>query len=202
MTDKTISPRGYRGASLEQRRAQRRQCLIDAAIEVYGGMGYRHAGVKQVCEAAGLTQRYFYESFSHSDELLIACYEQATQRVREHNMAAAEAAGSDPVQRSRAMLAAYFQLLKDEPHVARLLLVEIRGISPAVDLAIEAALRASTADMTRALALSGRRFDGLLQAGVLGGVIHIALHWMATGYAAPVATVTETALKLGAALLN
>src|SRR5690606_19901888 len=148
MTDKTISPRGYRGASLEQRRAQRRQCVVDAAMEVYGGVGYRHGGVGRGGEAAGLTQRSFDECCSHSDELLVACGDEATPRLREHNVAAAEAAGSDPVRRSRAMLDAYFQLLKDEPHMARLLLVEIRGISPAVDRAIEAALRASTADMT------------------------------------------------------
>ncbi|MCO5785974.1 TetR/AcrR family transcriptional regulator [Pseudomonas sp. G11-1] len=201
MTADTTGKR-YRGSATAERRALRRQQLIDAATEVYGEHGYRHSGVKQVCEAAGLTQRYFYESFNHSDELLLACYEQATRRLRERNLAAAKAAGDDPVARSRAMLGSYFQALKDEPNVARLLLVEIRGISPAVDQAIEDALRASTHDMTLALAKPGQQFDRMLQAGILGGVIHIALYWMASGYAQPVEVVTETTLKIGAALLQ
>ena len=95
MNTATSVKRRYRGSSTEERRAVRRQQLIDAAIQVYGEYGYRHSGVKQVCDAAGLTQRYFYESFGHSDELLIACYEQAARKVRELNMAAAQAAGED-----------------------------------------------------------------------------------------------------------
>lgn len=194
--------RRYRGSAVEERRALRRQQLIDAAIRVYGENGYRHSGVKQVCDAAGLTQRYFYESFAHSDELLIACYEQAACWMREDNMAAAEAAGADPVARSRAMLLAYFQRLKENPTIARLLLIEIRGISPAVDEAIEKALKASSEDIARMLARPGQRFDELLQAGILGGVIHIALHWMANDYRTPVEVVTDTALKLGVSLLD
>ena len=202
MNTATSVKRRYRGSSTEERRAQRRQQLIDAATRIYGEHGYRHSGVKQVCDAAGLTQRYFYESFGHSDELLIACYEQTARKVRELNMAAAEAAGDDRSARSRAMLQAYFTYLRDHPQEARLLLVDIRGISPSVDEAIDRSLRASSQDMTRALAQPCQHFDEMLQAGILGGVIHIALYWMESGYRHSVEAVTETALKLGASLLE
>lgn len=201
-TATTDGKRRYRGSAVEERRALRRQQLIDAAIQVYGENGYRHSGVKQVCDAAGLTQRYFYESFGHSDELLIACYEQAARWMREDNMAAAKAAGKDQVLRSRAMLLAFFQALKENPTIGRLLLIEIRGISPAVDHAIEKALKATSDDIAQVLARPGKPFDELLQAGILGGVIHIALHWMASGYRTPVDVVTDTALKLGVSLLD
>ena len=194
--------RRYRGSSPQERKALRRQQLIDAATRVYGEHGYRHSGVKQVCDAAGLTQRYFYESFSHSDELLIACYEQAARQLREINMAAAEAVGGSRLHRSHAMLCAYFGYLRGNPRVARLLLLDIRGISAAVDQAIDEALKASSDDMTRALAEPGENFDELLQAGSLGGVIHLALRWMAAGYAQPIERVVEAALKLGASLLD
>ncbi|GAA6130187.1 TetR/AcrR family transcriptional regulator [Halopseudomonas sabulinigri] len=205
MNTPTTAKRRYRGSAVEERKALRRQQLIDAAIEVYGRNGYRHSGVKQVCDAAGLTQRYFYESFSHSDELLIACYEQAAEQLRENNAAVAEAAGPNPVDRSMAMLRAYFQSLKDHPLIARLLLIEIRGISPAVDRAIDKALHAANNDMARLLVKPGHEgepVDELLHAGIMGGVIHIALHWMATGYRKPVEEVAATAFKLGGALLE
>ncbi|MGY8812032.1 MAG: TetR/AcrR family transcriptional regulator [Pseudomonadales bacterium] len=205
MNTTTTAKRRYRGTGVEERKAERRQLLIDAATEVYGRNGYRHSGVKQVCDAAGLTQRYFYESFSHSDELLIACYEQAARRLREENADAAQAAGISPAARSKAMLLAYFQSLKDKPLIARLLLIEIRGISPAVDCAIDEALKATSDDMARMFTSPGQKTDlsdELLLAGVLGGVIHIALHWMATQYRAPVEEVVETAFKLSGSLLE
>ncbi|MFD1698021.1 TetR/AcrR family transcriptional regulator [Halopseudomonas phragmitis] len=197
----TTSQRRYRGSAAEERKAQRRQQLIDAAVEVYGRLGYRHAGVKQVCDAAGLTQRYFYESFSHSDDLLIACYEQTATRLREQITAAAQAAGINQLERGRQLLRSYFAALKAEPLTANLLLVEIRGISPAVDDAITRSLQAMSDDITRVIARHDYIPDPLLHAGVMGGVIHIALHWMASGYRQPVEEVAETALKLGAVLL-
>lgn len=55
MTAELSNNRSYRGQSQEQRRAERRQRLIAAAIDVYGERGYHNATVKAVCEAAGLT---------------------------------------------------------------------------------------------------------------------------------------------------
>lgn len=195
----TSIQRNYRGSAVAERRAQRRQQLIDAATQVYGRNGYRHSSVRQVCEAAGLTQRYFYESFSHSDELLIACYQQAVGTIRQDNTAAVQAAGPCPEARSRAWLQAHFQALKDQPLIARLLMLEIRGISPAVDAAIAEALHTTSNDMAQLLSVPGQPAadDELLRAGILGGVIHIALHWMAGGYQIPVEEVVATAYKLG-----
>lgn len=200
MNTTTIAERRYRGSAVGERRAQRRQQLIDAATVVYGRNGYRHSSVKQVCEAAGLTQRYFYESFAHSDELLIACYGQAVLKLRQATADAARAAGPCLEARSQAMLLTYFQSLKTYPLTARLLLFEIRGISAEVDTAIGEALQAMSDDMVLLLASPDRQKqpgDELLRAGILGGAIHIALHWMATGYQASVEDVVAAAFKLG-----
>ena len=197
----TLAARRYRGSVVEERRALRRQQLIAAAAQVYGSNGYRHSSVKQVCEAAGLTQRYFYESFAHSDELLIACYEQTARNLRDEITAAAEAAGADRVACARAMALAYFQALKERPLMANLLLVEIRGISPAVDRAIIRALNDVSRDMARLVATPGYRPDDLAYAGVLGGIIHIALQWIGNGYRQPAEAVAEVAVKMSSALL-
>jgi AcrR family transcriptional regulator len=119
--------------SQDERRAQRRSQLIGAAIEVYGERGYRQATVKAVCEAAGLTERYFYESFANSEDLLIASYNAVTYSVFGEIRAAAESAGPTRIERARAMLHAYFAALQRDPRSARVFLVEIRGVSRAVD---------------------------------------------------------------------
>ena len=200
MTTELSPPRRYRGSVIAERKAQRRQQLIEAASEVYGRNGYRHSSVKQVCDAAGLTQRYFYESFSHSDELLIACYEQTATQLRKEIINAAEKAGEDRAERGRAMLLTYFQALQASPLMANLLLIEIRGISPAVDKAIFRELQQMNSAITRVVARPDRQPDDLLHAGIMGGVIHIALHWMACGYKQSVDVVADTAFRLSAAM--
>jgi AcrR family transcriptional regulator len=192
-----ITPaRSYRGVSHDERRAQRRRQLVAAAIAVYGERGYRHATVKAVCEAAGLTERYFYESFANSDELLIASYDAVTANVFNVLSQAAQAAGSNRTDRARAMLHAYFSSLRREPRSARVFLVEIRGVSREVDRAFEASLRTIGHEVAKIIAPPRAEPDELLQAGVVGGVIHIALRWIEDGYEPAIETVTESALRL------
>ncbi|WP_239470695.1 TetR/AcrR family transcriptional regulator [Archangium violaceum] len=199
MTSSSVANRRYRGSSAEERRAHRREQFLGAAIRVYGEQGYRNATVKAVCEAAGLTERYFYESFSNSEELLVASF-QAVMRVllAELEKASAEASGG-PVERARAMLGAYYEALQRSPQSARVFLVEISGVSPAVDQALEASLRALGELLARTLDPDGKcRAAGepLLRAGVVGGVIHIALSWIASGYSQPIPEVVDAAVRL------
>ena len=191
--------RSYRGQSQEQRRAERRSRLIAGAIAVYGERGYHQATVKAVCDAAGLTERYFYESFANSEALLIDSYNAVTYAVLGEILRAGDVAGRGRVARSRAMLHAYFAALQREPQSARVFLVEIRGVSRAVDQAFNASLRVIGREVGRVLG-SEAADDELLQAGVIGGVIHIALRWIEDGYQPPIERAVETALRLGAAL--
>lgn len=203
MTLELHPPRAYRGVSPAERRARRREQLLAAAIAVYGERGYRQATVKAVCEAAGLTERYFYESFENSEALLVASFNAVTYGVFDEITAAARTAGRGRVTRARAMLDAYFSALQREPASARVFLVEIRGVSRAVDQAFDASLRVIGAEVARLLAPGGdveQPADELLQAGVVGGVIHIALRWIDGGYQPPLAQVTDAALRLGMVL--
>jgi AcrR family transcriptional regulator len=200
MTPDIIPSRPYRGLGPDERRAQRRARLIEAAVAVYGERGYRHATVKAVCEEAGLTERYFYESFSNSEELLIAAFNAATFGVFEEVKAAAQDAGKSREARSRAMLQTYFSALQREPRSARVFLVEIRGVSREVDKAFDAALREIGRQVAQVVAPPSQQDDELLQAGVIGGIIHIALRWIEQGYEPSLDQVTDTALKLGMVL--
>lgn len=199
MNQALSTSRSYRGQSQEQRRADRRSRLIAGAIAVYGERGYHQATVKAVCDEAGLTERYFYESFANSEALLIDCYNAVTYAVLGEIVRAGEAAGHASTARSRAMLYAYFSALQREPRSARVFLVEIRGVSRAVDQAFDASLRVIGRQVARLLAPEVAD-DELLQAGLIGGVIHIALRWIEDGYQPPIERAVATALQLGTAL--
>ena len=186
----------YQGVPLEQRRAMRREALIRAAIAVYGERGYRAGTVKSVCAAAGLTERYFYESFANSEALLVASYEAVIAAMLGEMRAAADAA---PVGgRAAAVVRSYYALLRREPEAARVFLVEIAGVGPAVDRVSGAALKGFglLLDAAVAGAEASPASPALLRAGVTGGVIHIALRWIAGGYAEDIDAVVEQALRL------
>ncbi|UGY19195.1 TetR/AcrR family transcriptional regulator [Bradyrhizobium septentrionale] len=186
MASSSRKARLYGGMDAEERRAERRLRLIDAAIEVYGEVGYRVATVKAICEAAELTERYFYESFANSEALLIAAYNHVVGHLHEEMIAAAAAAGDDPEARLRAALTLYFTRLKQHPKPARVFLLEISGISPAVDAVKLDALRVFS-DILVPPASDPKRGDKaamatLLSNGMVGAVISIALRWVSKQY--------------------
>jgi AcrR family transcriptional regulator len=194
-----VTARQYGGHSAEERRLARRERLIEAAICVYGEVGYRNATVKAVCEAAELTERYFYESFESSEALLIAAFETVSHRLidcldrirAEHTGAADE--------RCHALLRAYFQALKDDPAGARLFVLEISRVGPAVDEIGAALLREFGELLSRTLAPdAGARLKKgeLVRAGVVGAVLEITKVWIRSGYAKSVDAVASDALKI------
>jgi AcrR family transcriptional regulator len=195
----TTRKRQYGGHTAEERRLARRERLIDAAIRVYGEVGYRSATVKAVCEAAELTERYFYESFASSEALLIAAFDTVSHRLIDclDRIRAAHAGAAE--ERCHAVLRAYFQVLKDDPVGARLFVLEIARVGPAVDTVGAALLREFGELLSRTLApgASARLKRGeLVRAGVVGAVLEIAKVWIRSGYARSVDAVAADALKI------
>ena len=94
--------RPYRGVSADERRAQRRAQLVEAALDVLGDAGLARTTMTEVCARAGLTERYFYESFGDRDELLIAVFDAITEETNDAALAALEAAPPDLLERCKA----------------------------------------------------------------------------------------------------
>ena len=191
--------RRYGGHSAKERQFARRERLTEAAIRVYGEVGYRHATVKAVCEAAELTERYFYESFASSEALLIAAFDTVSHRLIDclDRIRAEHAGAAD--ERCHAVLRAYFQALKDDPVAARLFVLEIARVGPAVDEVGAALLREFGELLSRTLAPNAsarlRRVE-LLRAGVVGAMLEIAKVWIRSGYAKSIDAVATDALKI------
>ena len=194
-----VAARQYGGHSAEARRVARRERLIEAAIRVYGEVGYRNASVKAVCEAAELTERYFYESFDSSEALLISAFEAVSHRlINCLDRVRAEHAGTAEA-RCYAMLRSYFEALKDDPVGARLFILEISRVGPAVDEVAAALLCEFGELLSRTLAPNtGTKLKKgeYMRAGVVGAVLEIAKVWIRSGYAKSVDAVATDALKI------
>ena len=76
MRQTAAESRPYGGVSSEERTARRREQLLDAGLELFGTRGYAASSIRELCLAASLNRRYFYESFSTREELLRAVYDE------------------------------------------------------------------------------------------------------------------------------
>jgi AcrR family transcriptional regulator len=66
---------------LEDRQALRRDELIAAGVQLLGGEGGPAVTVRAACRQAGLTERYFYESFADRNEFVRAVYDDVCTRA-------------------------------------------------------------------------------------------------------------------------
>lgn len=121
--------RPWRGVAPEQRVAERRVRLLEAALEVFATQGFHDAKVKDVCREAKLTERYFYESFKGKDALLM---ELSGEIVGD--LVGAAGPGlvlvKDDLEAAVAVISeGVVASLTDDPRRARILFVEVVGVS-------------------------------------------------------------------------
>lgn len=125
--------RSWRGKSPVQRATERREQLLDAALEVFTARGFPASRVRDVCREAGLTERYFYESFAGKEALLIALSERIVADLLAAAAPGLELAASDREAAIDAAGRAVVHSLTDDPRRARILFVEVVGVSREIE---------------------------------------------------------------------
>ena len=112
----------WSGVPLPDRQALRRDELIAAGIALLGSPGGPNLTVRAVCKAAGLTERYFYESFDNTQALLTAVYDRVESAMLDRLRATTP--GSDLRATVRAALLTCADFFEEDPRRARILLRE------------------------------------------------------------------------------
>lgn len=123
-----ITSRKYGGKSAEERRAERRALLVDAALEIWQEQGWAAVTMRGVCARAGLTDRYFYESFADRDALLATLWDQ----MRDETLAMVleeitTVADDGPLVQLEAAIRAVVHHIADEPARAQIIFGEHAG---------------------------------------------------------------------------
>ncbi|MFD3591116.1 TetR/AcrR family transcriptional regulator [Nocardia sp. NPDC058640] len=199
--------RRYRGAAPGQRQLERRTRLIEAATQAFGTDGYRNTTVITICATAGVGKRYFYESFTDSEDLLLEVFREIVARMLESIHVGLRDADADPETQIRSALTAYFQLIHEDPRVPRIGFFEILGVSPTVDRAYQDMLDALVnillalvtphVDLETHPAVSVRT----VLFGLVGAIVVIAQKWVLDEYRQPQDDVVDSAcLVVGAVL--
>jgi AcrR family transcriptional regulator len=158
--------------------------------------------VKRVCTEAGLTERYFYESFDNMEDILCAAYVQITDALWVDLIEISQRAPAAPHDRIEAVLAAYFAAVRKNRNGARLVLLEIAGAGERGDAAYRT-------EMSRAADVVLRYFVPLLPEhpsnglsplllvrGLMGAVYQLAREWLLANCRQPAQDLTRNALAI------
>ena len=119
--------RTYAGLSSGARRAQRRARLVEAGLDLAGTDGLAGTTMKGVCRRAGLTERYFYESFDDLDGLLLAVFDHVAGLAAQTLIDAVAGASGGPRHKAQDAVEALVALVTDDPRIARFAFVESLG---------------------------------------------------------------------------
>ncbi|GAB3010462.1 TetR family transcriptional regulator [Mycobacterium bourgelatii] len=156
---------------------------MQAGIELVGVGGVTAMTMRAVCREAQLSQKFFYESFTDTDDLLREVYRSTFHRARTviESAAASGEDETDSTERMRAGVDAAARLVKDDPRVCRILLVE-----PIADLTLRHFVRDSIfAMITNPMAATHPTLapaedsvrSKMRYATVFGSIISLFLEW-------------------------
>ncbi len=160
--------RQFKGLSLSERKEARREKLIEAGIATHGTLGFFSVTVKDVCQEAKLTERYFYESFKKSEDLFQTIFLKMIEELQQNLMQAVIKAAPDPEKMVDAGLRALLTTLKDDPRLARIVYVDA--------VLVQELHNQATIQETLENELS------LIATGLNGYVTQIAIRWVMGGF--------------------
>jgi AcrR family transcriptional regulator len=193
--------RPYGGITHEARTAERRGALIEAGTRVFGTVGFRKATVRAICRAAGLNDRYFYAAFDSADALLRSTYEHHAEQLQDNLHRAIEAHADQLDARVIAGLEAFFSFLRD-PCAARVLLLEVMGVSASTDATYQrhisafAKLIITSASPATREALGNRADQRIVGLALVGAMINAGTAWLLSGYRDPKETMVRNCSKV------
>ncbi|MFC9845771.1 TetR/AcrR family transcriptional regulator [Streptomyces sp. NPDC060223] len=176
--------RTYDGKTAEERRADRRARLIEAALDLFGTQGFASTSTRAVLRRAGLIDRYFAESFPGMEELLAAVHDQIHEATFSAAMAAVDRT-AEPTEQMRQMVDTIARALERDPRAGRIKLIEAVGAGPLVEAHRQRGLRQYT-DVTAALlpppppGASLRRET--LAMAVVAGINGLLVEWLTKAF--------------------
>jgi AcrR family transcriptional regulator len=185
--------------SSEERRARRRDQLLDAGLELFGTRGYRASSVREICLAASLNRRYFYESFRAREDLLRAIYDQLVLELAQHVLAATDAE-TDIEAKIRSGLTAFWDWVTADHRRAQILTVEIIGVSPDLEARRREA-RHGFAEFIAAQAIEaagGRPLDvdvTIVSRALVASTIDLVIDWMRDDIALSVPQIIDESIR-------
>lgn len=190
----------YRGMRPEQRKADRRARLVEAALELFTTAGYHGTRIEQLCTHAGVSTRNFYEEFANKEALLLSLHNDINALALHQVVNALRGLpdGADAAERIGALLNVFMSHITADPRLPRLAYVEAVGVSPAMERQHQRWVAEWTTLIEGEASRAARRGQAperdyhLIATALVGAVTGLLREWQAAATPVPEAEVTAT----------
>ncbi|MEA2688408.1 MAG: hypothetical protein QOD51_1015 [Candidatus Eremiobacteraeota bacterium] len=180
--ERIATPKGrlYAGLSAPERRAERRERLLDAGLELFGTAGFAKTTIPMLCSASGVTARHFYEEFDSREALLRTIYDRIAETAFAGVLGALRNADQGVRERIRDSNAAYFRYLTSDLRLARIYTIEAVGMHSELESHRRAKREAFVKKLTKAAQrVESTAVDSRLLSAALAGAAHdLLLEWV------------------------
>lgn len=192
MTAEELAGRPWRGQSPQERRDARRRRLLDAALELFGTTGYAGSSLTALCAAAGVSPRHFYDLYPGREQLMADLYDELVADMGERIAAAQDAVPLSVLQRVRAGLRAAVGFQTEDPRRARVLQLEVVGVSTWLEAhrhAVIASFGRRTDEQYQLLVADGQLVDApfaQVATALVGAMNELVIGWLLAEERGPV----------------
>lgn len=178
--------RMYRGVDTEQRRAERRERLLEAALDEFTTRGYHKTKIADLCAKAGVSTRNFYEKFPSKEALLLELHAHINTAAMKRMVPVLESLqDADALTRITTLVDAFVTSVTSDPRYPRLNYVEAPGISQAMErqhrewFSRYVDFIAAECDRVAAAGLAPARDYRLTAIALVGAVTGLVREWQA-----------------------
>jgi TetR/AcrR family transcriptional regulator, fatty acid metabolism regulator protein len=112
-------------ATTDQQRREKRERIIDAAVEVFAAKGFRSARIADIARRAGVADGTIYLYFRNKEDILLSVFEEKMDLLL-HDLRDAIERYDEPYQQIRAYARHHFAQLQRQPALAQVFQVELR----------------------------------------------------------------------------
>lgn len=204
----STTTRAYRGLAAEQRVAERRERLLVTALELFARQGYARTPIETLCAEAKVTARHFYQLFASREALLEALYDGIIQELREAVLAAVSMPGLTLDEQIPLGVQAMVSHYLDDARRARVGVLEVVGVSTAMEQRRRAAIHDIAAILEgymMSLAARGElpaRNYHLISVALVGGINELLADWLTVPQPPTIAQLSTEVIDILNALIR
>jgi AcrR family transcriptional regulator len=172
--------RRIRGLDADQRRALRRDALLDAALDLFAEQGYLGTSIEQICQRAYVGTKSFYELFDGRESCYVALLRRIVQQTTAHMVRVLDGAPDDETSATRVLIEAFAHSFVDDVRLAKVTFGEGSAITPAAERQRRANRRWAAEfieSIWQRYGVGPGRTRGIA-AGVVGGLFEIVADWV------------------------
>lgn len=201
-----LTDRRYGNRSATERREERRERLLRAAVDCFSRRGFSDTSIEQLCTTARVSTRTFYEEFGSREAIISQLHDDLNDAAFVSVRQALDECRServlDVVDIVRAALTAYFAVMTNDRARAHVVLIEAVGVSRDLELRRQRAVNqfaGLVAEEAQALIAAGtipNRDYALSAIGIVGAIKELVTAWAVQATELPLDAVVEEAVRL------